>query len=145
MVANDSNAILILLLLLAWQLFTVSNMAAGSEGEYPSPSRPDGTEAGIGKTLSQELTSLLETILHETTGKENQESQNLVTRVARNSQHEEANSREALEELVRAIVDQRFGAKRFSTRLVRSIAASLLESPEAMTRLTRLWREARES
>lgn len=118
-------------------------MAAGSEGEYLSQPQMEKSESGTAKSLSQELSSLLETVLQETTGSENRQSLDLVLKVARNSKHDQANCKEALEELVRAIVDQRFGAKRFSNRLVTSIAASLFESPEAMSRLGKLWQEAR--
>lgn len=118
-------------------------MVAGNESEYEPQSGIERTESSSGKQMPQELARLLETIIQETTGSENHESLNLVLNVAKQSRFEKGNSREAVEELVRAIVDHRFGAKKFSNRLVRGIATTLLESPEALNRLSKLWQEAR--
>lgn len=115
------------------------------EGESKRPSKESEIEANVGKPLPQELSNLLEAVLQETTGSENRESLNLVTRVARNSRFEQANTLEAIEELVREIVDAKFGKNKLSARLVRNIASSLLETPEAMNRISRLWQEARDS
>lgn len=120
-------------------------MVAGNESEYQPQASTEKVESGGGKLLPQELAVLLETVIQETIGTENRQSLDLVIRVARQSRFENGNSREAVEELVRAIVDHRFGAKKFSGRLVRSISTTLLESPEAVTRIAKLWGEARSS
>lgn len=120
-------------------------MVSGNEGEFQSQSSQEASELSGGKAASREFSDLLDAILQETTGSENHESLDLVRRVAKNSQIKDGNCREAAEELVRAILDQQFVGKRFPQRLVVRIAGSLMESPDAVARLAKLWREARQS
>ena len=120
-------------------------MVSGNDGEFQSQSPKETSEPRVSKTLPQEFSDLLDAVLQETIGSENREWLDLVRRVAQRSQLEDGNCREAAEELVRAILDQRFGQKRFSNRLVVRIAGTLMESPDAVARLSSLWREARQS
>jgi hypothetical protein len=89
--------------------------------------------------------SLLEAVLRETMGSTNQEALELIFSVARESKYEDTTTIEAVAEVVRKIIQHRFGERRFSERAIKRIAHSLVEAPEATIRLERLWQEARSS
>lgn len=88
---------------------------------------------------------LLEAVLIETVAGSSRESLDLIFDVARASEYENTSQIAAVEELVDAIVTRRFGQRKFPARLLRRIAHTLIETPEATVKLERLWQEARAS
>lgn len=98
-------------------------------------------ETGLPEVFSE----LLEAVLNETVEGEGAESYQLISSVARQSNLDDSENPAAMQEVVRAIVDRRFGTGRLSNNLVRRIAGSLMEIPEVTRRLSQLWQEARQS
>ena len=98
--------------------------------EQPSSNRSDEQE-------------LLDAVLRETLGSTNREALELIFEVARQSDYPDTTHIEAVEEVVQAIVKNRFGKRLFTRRLIHRIASTLVEEPEATVRLERLWQEAR--
>lgn len=88
---------------------------------------------------------LLETILRDTMGNSNSEILNLVFQVARASSHKDTSRIGAVEEFVRAIINRKFGSRRFPAGFINRVACSLIDVPEAAVKLERLWQEARAS
>jgi len=88
---------------------------------------------------------LLDAVLRETLGSANREALDLIFAVARRSSYPDTTHIEAVEEVVQAIMQNRFGKRLFTRRLIQRIAGSLIEEPEATIRLERLWQEARAS
>lgn len=88
---------------------------------------------------------LLETVLRETMGSTNREALELLFAVARQSVYPDTTHIEAVEEVVQAIVENRFGGRKFPPPLIQRIACTLIEAPEATIKLERLWQEARTS
>jgi hypothetical protein len=86
---------------------------------------------------------LLETVLRETMGSTNREAMELLFAVARQSAYPDTTHIEAVEEVVQAIMKNRFGSRKFPTHLIHRIACTLIEAPEATIKLERLWQEAR--
>jgi hypothetical protein len=88
---------------------------------------------------------LLEAVLRETMGSTNREALELLFAVARQSAYPDTTHIEAVEEVVQAIVKNRFGSRKFPPHLIHRIACTLIEAPEATIKLERLWQEARTS
>lgn len=88
---------------------------------------------------------LLEAVLHETVANSNAESLELIFSVARASNFADTTQIGAVEEVVRAIIAKRFGNIKFSSRLIKRISQTLIETPEATVKLERLWQEGRAS
>jgi hypothetical protein len=86
---------------------------------------------------------LLERVLQETINADNVQALNLIQGVAKKSSYPDSTDVNAVMEVVRAIVDRRFGPNRIGQGLIRRVASSLSESPEASIRLERIWQEAR--
>ncbi|MBX3421651.1 MAG: hypothetical protein KF752_08855 [Pirellulaceae bacterium] len=93
--------------------------------------------------LSSELNELLEAVLNETRGRENSESLEWLISVARKSKYDEINSIDPVKEVVKAILSRQFGERRLTPRLLQHVAAALYESPEAMSKLSNLWKKAK--
>lgn len=89
--------------------------------------------------------SLLEAVLRETMGSSNQDALELILSVARESEYEDTTNIDAVAEVVRKIIKHRFGKRAFSERVIKRIANTLIEAPEAAIKLERLWQEARSS
>lgn len=91
----------------------------------------------------EDSNELLEKVVQETLNASNFEALNLIRAVAARSEYADSTDPGAVMEVVRAIVDRRFGVGRIGNSLVRRVGASLVDSPEATVRLERIWREAR--
>jgi len=104
--------------------------------------REESLSAEPGSSPSEEQ-KLLETVLRETMGSSNREALELLFAVARQSAYPDTTHIGAVEEVVQAIVKNRFGNRHFTPRLIHRIACTLIEAPEATIRLERLWQEAR--
>lgn len=89
--------------------------------------------------------SLLERVVQETLQASSLESLQLIQAVAKRSRFRDTTDPASVVEVVRAIVDRRFGVGKIGQSLVRRVAHSLVESPEACVRLERIWQEARNS
>ncbi len=100
----------------------------------------NGNDSGHNDGSNQEL---LERVLQETINADNLLSLKLISDVAAHSEYGDSTSIAAVMEVVQAIVDRRFGPNRIGRGLVRRVAHSLSESPEACIRLERIWQEAR--
>jgi hypothetical protein len=120
-------------------------MATENSGEFEGFLESSEINRDFSGSLQGEMSELLEAVLKETTEEGNTESLQLLVRVARRSEFDSPDHPAAMQQVVRAIVDQRFGIGKFSNNLVRRIASSLLEIPEATRRLCKLWQEARQS
>lgn len=92
---------------------------------------------------SEKDPQLLDAVLRETVGSGSRGSLELIFGVARASQYPDTSQIEAVEEVVLAIVQRKFGKLRFPRRLIQGIAGALIEVPEAAVKLERLWQEAR--
>ncbi len=86
---------------------------------------------------------LLERILQETISAEHAEALELIRGVARQSRYADTTDIAAVEEVVAAIIARRFKTRQPLPQLVRRVAHSLVEQPEATIRLERIWQEAR--
>jgi hypothetical protein len=115
-------------------------MNAEENQERKPTQQPDEQE-----TAASREQDLLETVLQETLGRSNSEALKLITEVARTSKFKGSTEVGATEEVVRAILKNRFGARKFSGSFISRVATSLMEIPEAAIRLERLWQEARAS
>ncbi|MEZ6136665.1 MAG: hypothetical protein R3C53_17350 [Pirellulaceae bacterium] len=89
--------------------------------------------------------ALLDAVLRETMGTANQAALDLIFDVARRSEYSNTAEIKAVEQVVQAIIKFKFGARKFSSRLINRIACTLIETPEATVKLERLWQEARAS
>lgn len=99
----------------------------------PADAEPEGDEER----------RLLERVLQETIDSSHAEAYALIRDVARQSAWGDSTRPEAVAEVVRAIISRRLGARTPPASLVRRVAASLMEIPEAVVRLERIWQEAR--
>lgn len=86
---------------------------------------------------------LLEKVLRETLSEGSKDSLELIFSVARTSKYEDTTRIGAVEEVVEEIVRRRLGIPKISRRMVRLIAQSLIEVPEAAVKLERIWQEGR--
>lgn len=120
-------------------------MATENSGEFGASYESSETHRDLSDGLHGEMSELLEAVLQETIQEGSTESLQLLVRVARRSEFDSPDNPAAMQQVVRAIVDQRFGIGKFSNSLVRRIASSLLEIPEVTRRLSQLWQEARQS
>lgn len=112
-----------------------------SETDSPSTASPN---TGNSRDSNNDP-ELLEAVLRETLGNANQDSLNLILSVARDSQFPSSTRIEAAEEVVDAIVKHKLGNWKFSRKLIKRIANTLIDTPEAANKLERLWQEARAS
>lgn len=86
---------------------------------------------------------LLERILQETIAADDAAALELIRGVARQSRFPDTTEIGAVEEVVAAIIARRFGTRVPLPQLVRRVANSLVDLPEATIRLERIWQEAR--
>jgi hypothetical protein len=107
--------------------------------------RDSSRHAEHNSTQDQDEQDLLETILSDSMSGSNGESLKLIFQVARASEYKDTSRIGAVEEFVRAILQQRFGGRKFSSGFVNRVASALIEVPEAAVKLEHLWQEARAS
>jgi hypothetical protein len=111
--------------------------------EEPTPKPVEHQLSDGSRSEANDEQVLFDAVLRETMERTDQAALELIFSVARKSSYPDTSRVEAVEELVRAIMKARFGARKFTRRLIHRIACSLIETPEATIRMERLWQEGR--
>jgi len=112
------------------------------EPEFDPPNYRDDDEPADDRPESTDE-KLLEKVLLESLDESSQAAIRLIFSVAQGSEYSDTTDIRAVEEVVQAIVNRRFGPGRIGKPLMRRVAVLLGETPEACIRLERIWQEAR--